>query len=743
MVNWSVWGMPMKLQRSISESWLNQSLVKASDAIVRELALACKKVAIYGALHPVAKRSLERLFSEFKSAFNVKRVVAINLEAGRLHVMSIRQRETVFTEEVLRFLQFLEIRAACFTDLMSQTDLAAFVERLVKREKHQPRPDFVPDYLKSRHISSIEVNSELAHRTFELNLKYRGDIDRDFTVRQIVFEQLGGDLIRLAEIYDGDNNSLDAAAIDFNNEVVQYLLPEKIAAFKSESIIAQLNEIFESAPQPGFRPSLPAKQQKQLGRLVALHPDRSSIINSLHSSHGSRIASLIRESVLPSVTEFSDDLTGALADFETHFLNLKETDAAFYAEMFLRYYRTGRRGQAIEMVDFLLNQFSAPERDIRQKALLFMCECLKNIDPQSDKFILENLVVRLSQIIDARTETLEHAELISGVLEQGCRGRRFEIMIDLVDALAKRRTHSDSVTVYDSPAVKAALLKLNRLDFLNFLIDQLAHGNPSSAKIIQRILSVLGTAEVAHALIKIISHPSRQLRRQVLKILTDLGRPALNVCSAELDHKPNFERPDDRSDLPDYKWYVVRNAIYVLGALKDAAAIESLRRRMSDRDIRVRREIILALEKIGGEEACDLLLLMAEDSAMEIREMALSKLGLIGSPDIAPLLIDLIQRSPHMSVKCVQTIGQLGGEPGKTFLALLLQEEHKSDDITQGRVPKEEFKAAVVRALARLGDEDSIESIKQYRKSLSNTQKLLIKNTALESVLSEVLKSKR
>ena len=86
----------MKLQRSISESLLNQSLIKASDAIVRELAMACKKVSIYGTLHPVSERSLARLHLAFKEVFKAKKYVIFNFSSGHLHVMNIRQRETVF-----------------------------------------------------------------------------------------------------------------------------------------------------------------------------------------------------------------------------------------------------------------------------------------------------------------------------------------------------------------------------------------------------------------------------------------------------------------------------------------------------------------------------------------------------------------------------------------------------------------------------------------------------------------------
>lgn len=705
--------------------------------------MACKKVSIYGSLHPVSERALEKLSQTFKEIFKAKKYVMFNIDSGRIHVMNVRQRESVFTEEVTRYLQTLEMRAVCFYDKMNLTDLSALIERLVKREKVTLHPNFVPEYLKGKNIDAIEVNTELAHRLFEQNMKFRGDIDRDFTVRQIAFEQLGGDLLRLAELYDGNDKTLKDAAIDFNNEIIQYLIPEKMASFKSAAIVEQLDKVFAGMKQTGANSALPVKQQKQLGRLLSLHPERTSIINSLHLHHGGQLATLIRESVFPSPGDFDNEAFDELADFEAQFFTIKESNAPAFAEMFLRFYRTGRRGQSIEITDYLIKQLLESDWHVRQKALNFLFECLKGIDPLTDKFILENIVIRLSLIIDSNAENLEHSELISFVLEQGCRGRRFQIMVELVDSLARRRTESNGVLVFDSLAIKSALLKLNRPEILNCLIDELATGNPASSKVIQRILNAVGTEEVAQALIKIISHPSRQLRQQVLKILTEMGRPALTVCSSVLNDKLNFERPADRSELPDYKWYLVRNALYVLGSLKNPKAIEPLRHRMNDSDIRVRREIILAIEKIGGEEACDIFLLMAEDPSMEIRELALTKLGVIGSPESVPLIIDLIQRVPQMSIKCVQTIGQLGGEPGKTFLALLLLHEHRADDLTYGRVPKEDFKAAVVRALARLGDSHSIETIKQYSKGLSNTQRVLLKNSTLESAISEALKVKK
>lgn len=732
----------MKLQRSITESLLTQSLINLSDSIVRELALACKKIGIYGTLHPVAERALVRLLTVLKEAFKVKRFVTFIIDSGRLHVMSIRQREIVFTEEFIRYMQSLEIRAISFNDNITITELSAMVERLVKRDNKEPHPNLIPDFLKKKKIDSIEVNSERTYRIFEKNLKYRSDIDRDFTVRQVAMEQLGGDLMRLSDIYDGDDQALETTAIDFNNQVIQYLIPEKISAFRGESIIDQLKNVWSQSAGFDNTSNVPMAEQKKIGRLLALHPDKSSIINSLHNAFGGRVASLIRESVFPTADNLSIESLEATTDFEARFFTLAATESLAYAEMFLRMYRTGKRGQAIEILNHLIAQLSSEDWGTRQKALQFLIECSHGVNAISDKFVLEHLTVRFTEIIQNKIEKHEHAEAISYCIELGCKSKRFDIIIELVDSLSQRRTVENGVTIYDSMPVKAALMNLNRAEMLNSLIDELPGTDSQTVKIIQRLLIAIGSEEVARSLVKIISHPSRQLRQMVIKTLTTLGRPALDICAAVLHNTANFERPLDRTEIHDYKWYIVRNAIYVLGAIKDTAAVEPLRQRMSDPDIRVRREIVNSLEKIGGEESCDLILLMCEDPISEIRELALTKLGLIGTADAVPLVIDLLQRWPQMAVKCVQTIGQLGGEPGRTFLQLLLKDEHKTDDLTKGRVPKEDFKAAVVRALAKIGGPDSIESIKKYDKSLSGTQKLLIKNTNLESALKDVLSKK-
>jgi hypothetical protein len=77
--------------------------------------------------------------------------------------------------------------------------------------------------------------------------------------------------------------------------------------------------------------------------------------------------------------------------------------------------------------------------------------------------------------------------------------------------------------------------------------------------------------------------------------------------------------------IGDERWFVVRNMVGILGEIRSADAVEHFRRTVEHSDARVRRETILALSKIGGEEA-------------------------------------------------VRALGELGGEPGRAVLQRLLKD---------------------------------------------------------------------
>jgi hypothetical protein len=200
-----------------------------------------------------------------------------------------------------------------------------------------------------------------------------------------------------------------------------------------------------------------------------------------------------------------------------------------------------------------------------------------------------------------------------------------------------------------------------------------------------------------------------------------------------------FEREPEHLELPDEKWYVVRNSIFVLGSIRDQQGVAPLRSRITDPDIRVRREIVTSLERIAGEEAIDCLTLMAEDPMREVRQGAIIAIGLIGGSESAPILIDIAKRSPLDSVKAVTALGKAGGEDARKFLGDLLADPEMLARLADGRLPKDELRVAVVRALGQIGDDEAIARVREFKDSQSAASKILFKNSSVNKAVSEVL----
>ena len=70
------------------------------------------------------------------------------------------------------------------------------------------------------------------------------------------------------------------------------------------------------------------------------------------------------------------------------------------------------------------------------------------------------------------------------------------------------------------------------------------------------------------------------------------------------------------------QWYLIRNVAMILGEIKDPSAVNDLGVALRHPDQRVRREVITALAKTGGESACGYVAGRLSDSEQKVRETA-------------------------------------------------------------------------------------------------------------------------
>ena len=139
-------------------------------------------------------------------------------------------------------------------------------------------------------------------------------------------------------------------------------------------------------------------------------------------------------------------------------------------------------------------------------------------------------------------------------------------------------------------------------------------------------------------------------RRAYLDTMVALGDGAMSVVEQMAE---------------DNKWFVVRNAVAILGEVGGERAVELIIGTLAHSDPRVRREGLLALAKVGGEDAGMLVYGMIQDPDPDVRLAAAMAAGELKLERALRPLLGLLdgEADTDVVVGVLRALGQLG-DPG-------------------------------------------------------------------------------
>jgi HEAT repeat protein len=726
-------------ERLITPSLMKTSLNELAHSLVRELAMAGRKVAIYGPNHPMSTKALEKPFLELEHIFRVKRGINFHLQNGRLYVLNFRLKESVFTDEIVQYMQIQEIPSLLIDRAITIADFNRWMDRFVRRVNLKDRDQHMSNWLSKAGIQSVEINTERVVKMFESFRHYRGDVDGDFSIKTIIANTIGDSPETLADILLRGQSALDERSIDLDLDLVNYIVPERVASIS----ISALSEMIQKAETAAVSGDDSTKLRCQaLNRLLDYHPKKAAVAQSRSGSTASTagFTGVTSNAVEGARSEAAEKVTLVASRVKQGLVN--DISSSAFADDFSRLLRTGQAGLAVTVFCDLIDAMKHGDSAVRQKSLELTLAVSRNLNYLSESGLVESACEKLRDIFKGHTETYELADVVLELSVGAILNRSFSQGAKLVSLISGRRRFTFSGIEYDSIAIRRIADGLSRPQVIDLLIDELIRADHAVANLLRDIIIGIGTEAMAMALSKIISHPIRQVRQQSLRILAELGKSSLSVFCQAINDDSLFVRDSGRRELPDARWYIVRNSIFVLGSLRDPYAIAALRLRISDSDVRVRREIVSALEKIGGDDAVDMLTMMAEDSDKEIREAAVATFGLVASQDSVPLLIDLVKRIPSLAHRIIPALGKIGGEGAENYLLTLLDDTDQQSQMLGGGNSREEIRLAVVKALGQIGNPKAITRIKEFQGSLSATQKIFFKNSPLQKAITEILSRK-
>jgi HEAT repeat protein len=226
------------------------------------------------------------------------------------------------------------------------------------------------------------------------------------------------------------------------------------------------------------------------------------------------------------------------------------------------------------------------------------------------------------------------------------------------------------------------------------LVELLESRDCADREAIHRILAALGE-KGAHWLIQRICLSEGLFERKALaQALEGLGARAL---------------PQLVAMLKDERWYVVRNMVAIIGELRLPEAVAPLKRVLYHEDLRVRKETIRAIMKIGGEPAESALIPLLEEQAEGLARQTILSLGLLQSRQAVPALLKLLDRRDLLlkrlreKLELLAALGRIGDLRATAPLLKLLGSRGWT---VLGR--RLELKIAVASALGVLGDQAAL-----------------------------------
>ncbi len=166
---------------------------------------------------------------------------------------------------------------------------------------------------------------------------------------------------------------------------------------------------------------------------------------------------------------------------------------------------------------------------------------------------------------------------------------------------------------------------------LDALLEALAEWGKSRRTGVMQIVTLLGLAVVPSLLDRLEVEESLSVRRRLLEMVVAVGEPAIPHLRALLDSR---------------EWFVVRNALLLLGRLQDPSLPELAARHLKDADPRVVAEAATALAAVRDERWVDGVVRLLElGGPLAVRE-AVGLSGHFHHPRVARMLLaELKERS--------------------------------------------------------------------------------------------------
>ncbi|MDD2469016.1 MAG: HEAT repeat domain-containing protein, partial [Desulfobulbus sp.] len=250
---------------------------------------------------------------------------------------------------------------------------------------------------------------------------------------------------------------------------------------------------------------------------------------------------------------------------------------------------------------------------------------------------------------------------------------------------------ASSLPLHVQEQAKETLKALSTEPVLKQLLDRFLHSEEHQ-ETVGKILVELGPESAKFQLQQLFDSESRFERKRLLALIKQTGNPAVTLLLEQL-HK-------------DAPWYVLRNAIRLLGEIGNPALFTRVHPFIGHSDPRVQQEVIGTAVKIGGDYLKDFLLhaLQNVDDSLKIR--VINHVATTHDERFVRPLTDLLESTKpflgknknDLQVSICKTLGAIGSKRGTASLNRVVQSKNMLGLTGYG----DEVREAAERALEQI-----------------------------------------
>ena len=340
-------------------------------------------------------------------------------------------------------------------------------------------------------------------------------------------------------------------------------------------------------------------------------------------------------------------------------------------------------------------EMEKPQEDEEEKEIEAQTErYLSALSDETDPLKFKKIIIALTKFVGAireegRTELI--LKIITAITGEALPGKKRPRETQLLCIKAVRRCADDEV-------IKTALDKYTKSD-------------EKSRVGIANVIKAIGSDCITPALDRLIVSEGSSARRSLITLIEGFKEAA---------------RPKVEIQLLDDRWYVVRNMAMILGEIGSDKSQNPLSRIINHEDIRVQREVVKALTKIGGKGVPEFFLkILNEGTSPNFTLIIINSLGVFRDPVVIDYLLDIINkrdffhRNHDMKKEAINSLARLKSEEAIEPLGrLLLKGEFFSS------IRSEDLKIYAAKALGRIGGDRSAELLfKSAKKRNRNIRK--------------------